>query len=441
MIINEKGDIMEKINTGTISGFMELLPAEQILFDKMMAVIRKNYASFGFIPLDTPILERTEVLLAKAGGETEQQIYSFTKGKTNYSMRFDHTVPLARYVADKYGSLTFPFKRSAIGKVYRGERPQAGRFREFYQADIDIIGNEKLDLYFDAEIPSIIAQIFKDLGFNNFLIRVNNRKIFNGLFAGLNIQDSSVKIMQSIDKIEKIGFKAVKTEIEEIIESEKVEKIFNFLNLQDDNSDIISGLRNLGIRNEEFNSGVDELEKVVQLMVQLGVSQDNFTIDLTIARGLDYYTGTVFETQLSDYPDIGSVCSGGRYDNLASEYTNRKLPGVGISIGLSRLFDQLLKKNVITTKESTLTRVLVLLMSDDIKHGLELATKLRNDGISVEVSYNSTDSMKKRLGYADKLGIPYAVFVGDNEVKGGYYTLKNLETGEQEELSLKDFDL
>jgi len=432
---------MEKINTGTISGFMELLPAEQILFDKMMAVIRKNYASFGFIPLDTPILERTEVLLAKAGGETEQQIYSFTKGKTNYSMRFDHTVPLARYVADKYGSLTFPFKRSAIGKVYRGERPQAGRFREFYQADIDIIGNEKLDLYFDAEIPSIIAQIFKDLGFNNFLIRVNNRKIFNGLFAGLNIQDSSVKIMQSIDKIEKIGFKAVKTEIEEIIESEKVEKIFNFLNLQDDNSDIISGLRNLGIRNEEFNSGVDELEKVVQLMVQLGVSQDNFTIDLTIARGLDYYTGTVFETQLSDYPDIGSVCSGGRYDNLASEYTNRKLPGVGISIGLSRLFDQLLKKNVITTKESTLTRVLVLLMSDDIKHGLELATKLRNDGISVEVSYNSTDSMKKRLGYADKLGIPYAVFVGDNEVKGGYYTLKNLETGEQEELSLKDFDL
>jgi histidyl-tRNA synthetase len=428
----------EKILTNPLSGFMELLPAEQMVFNKIFDTIRRTYESFGFIPLDTPVLERAEVLLAKAGGETEKQIYRFKKGDTDLAMRFDLTVPLARYVAENYGKIVFPFRRYAMGKVYRGERPQAGRFREFYQCDIDVIGDNELDLRFDAEIPSVIYTIFRELGFEKFTIRVNNRKIFKGLFDGLGVSEQSSSIMQSIDRLEKIGIEAVKEELKNINLSEKViEQLFAFIELRGSNEVVISGLSNLGIQNDIFTEGVKELTEVLTIIKQLGVPESNFTIDLTIARGLDYYTGTVYETRLDEYPEIGSVCSGGRYDDLASHYTNHQLPGVGISIGLTRLFDQLTKKGVLKSGKSTPTQVLVLPMIDDMAPGLQLATKLREQGIATELSFVE-GKMKKRIGYADKLGIPYVVFIGEDEIKNGVFTVKNLRDGNQEQLAEGD---
>ncbi|MCF7799604.1 histidine--tRNA ligase [Candidatus Babeliales bacterium] len=426
----------EKIITSALSGFMELLPAQQILFNKIFDEIKKIYEVFGFIPLDSPVLERSEVLLAKAGGETEKQIYQFTKGDTNLAMRFDLTVPLARYVAEHYGQLVFPFRRYAMSKVYRGERPQAGRFREFYQCDIDVIGNETLDIRYDAEIPSIIYMIFKNLGFEKFTIRINNRKILNGLFADLGASDISSQIMQTIDKLEKAGLDQVNRVLLDLgLSQDKVNKLFDFINLKNKSQNIISELNNLKIQDTQFITGVNELEQVVNIIKEFGVPEANFAVDLTIARGLDYYTGTVYETRLDDYPEIGSVCSGGRYDDLASHYTKQKLPGVGISIGLTRLFDQLIKREVWQAESSTLTRVLILPMTTDLAPSISLANKLRTNNIPTEISF-STDKIKKALGYADKLGIPYAIFIGEDEIAKNLYTLKDLKTGKQELLDL-----
>lgn len=417
-----------------MSGFMELLPAEQLAFNKMFDTIRYTYELFGFVPLDTPVLERAEVLLAKVGGETEKQIYQFKKGDTDLAMRFDLTVPLARYVAEHYGHLTFPFRRYAMGKVYRGERPQAGRFREFYQCDIDIIGDGELDIQCDAEIPSIIYMIFHTFGFERFTIRINNRKILNGLFASLGAADKSTPILQSLDRLEKIGASAVEQELSALgLAPQMIERIMAFTRISQSQGDVIKALQNLGITDAQFIKGVDELGAVLRLVKEFGIPEHNVAADLTIARGLDYYTGTVYETRLDDYPDIGSVCSGGRFDDLASHYIDRKLPGVGISIGLTRLFDQLIKRGVIKTGAATPTRVLVLAMMDDMSPSLALATELRKHGIPTEVSFG-TAKMKKRLGYADKLGILYAVFIGEDEIAKGVFTLKNLQTGMQEEL-------
>ncbi|MBU1046691.1 histidine--tRNA ligase [Patescibacteria group bacterium] len=428
----------KKVSTKTLSGFMELLPAEQIVFNKMFDTIREAYELFGFIPLDTPILERAEVLLAKAGGETEKQIYQFKKGDTDLAMRFDLTVPLARFVAENWRELAFPFKRYAMGKVYRGERAQAGRFREFYQCDIDVIGDEKLDIRFDAEIPSIIYTIFNKLGFDKFTIQINNRKLFNSLFSGLGVSEKSAKIMQSIDRLEKIGAEKVEEELSELkLTKDVIEQILNFINLKGSNSKILQGLKDLSIENDEFKKGIEELEMVVNLIQQFGVPESNFRIDLTIARGLDYYTGTVYETRLDEYPEIGSVCSGGRYDNLASQYTDKKLPGVGISIGLTRLFDQLKKKEVIKTGSATLTQVLIIPMTENPELSIELASVLRENGIATEI-YFTQDKMKKRLGYADKLGIPYTVIIGEDEIIKDVYTLKDMITGEQKELKREE---
>ncbi|MFA5075303.1 MAG: histidine--tRNA ligase [Candidatus Babeliales bacterium] len=427
----------EEIITSALSGFMELLPAQQILFNKIFDEIRKVYEVFGFIPLDTPILERSEVLLAKAGGETEKQIYQFKKGDTNLAMRFDLTVPLARYVAEHYGQLVFPFRRYAMGKVYRGERPQAGRFREFYQCDIDVIGNETLDIRFDAEIPSIIYMIFKNLGFKNFIIRINNRKILNGFFSYLDANQISNQIMQTIDKLEKVGLDEVNRILLDLnLSQDKINKIFDFINLNNKTKNIISDLNNLNIKDVQFITGVKELEQVINIIKEFGVPESNFAIDLTIARGLDYYTGTVYETRLNDYPEIGSVCSGGRYDDLASHYTKHKLPGVGISIGLTRLFDQLTKRGVWQTENSSTTRVLILPMTTDLVPSIKLANKLRINNIPTEISFIA-DKIKKALGYADKLGISYAIFIGEDEIAKNLYTLKNLKTGEQELLDLE----
>lgn len=428
----------EKILTSPLSGFMELLPAQQIAFNKIFDIIRSSYESFGFIPLDTPVLERAEVLLAKAGGETEKQIYQFKKGDTDLAMRFDLTIPLARYVAEHYGKLNFPFRRYAMGKVYRGERAQAGRFREFYQCDIDVIGDGQLDIRFDAEIPSIIYMIFTKLGFERFTIRINNRRILNGFFDSLGITDNAAAVMQIIDKLEKIGQQKIEEELQTLgLASQVIKSIFSFIKITGSCDHVIAGLTKLGSTNEQFQLGLGELQQVIKLIKELGIPETHFAIDLTIARGLDYYTGTVYETRLDEYPEIGSVCSGGRYDDLASHYIDRPLPGVGISIGLTRLFDQLSKRGVIKEQAATPTRVLIVPMMDDLAPSLSLATELRNHGISTEVSFIE-GKMKKRLGYADKLGIPYAVFIGQDEVDKGTYTLKNLITGDQETLALED---
>jgi len=417
---------------------MELLPAEQIVFNNMLDTIRRAYETFGFIPLDTPVLERSEVLLAKAGGETEKQIYRFMKGDNDLSMRFDLTVPLARYVAEHCNDLTFPFRRYAIGKVYRGERPQMGRFREFYQCDIDVIGDKILDIRFDAEIPSIISMIFKELGFNRFTICINNRKIFNGLFAELGIGEIASSIMQAVDRLKKIGIEEVKKELSGLkLPSETIDKIFAFIELKGSYTEVLAGLKSLNIRNDQFNEGVRELAEVTTMIKQFGVAESNFAIDLTIARGLDYYTGTVYETWLDEYPEVGSVCSGGRYDNLAEYYINRQLPGVGISIGLTRLFDQLCRKGVIKAEAATFTKVLILPMTDDLTQSLKLASELRLSGVPTEISF-SQDKMKKRLSYASKLKIPYVIFIGEKEINQGILTVKDFKTGNQEELTQEE---
>ncbi len=430
---------LNKIITKPLSGFMELLPAEQLVFNSMVDTIRETYEKFGFVSMDNPVLERAEVLMAKAGGETEKQIYQFKKGDRDLAMRFDLTVPLARYVAENRGRLVFPFKRYAIGKVYRGERAQAGRFREFYQCDIDVIGDEKLDIAYDAEIPSIIYSIFKNLNIGDFTIRINNRKVLSGLFEGLGIKDKSVEVIQVIDKLEKVGEKEVRKEIEKMkFEPAVVDRIFDFLQIKGDSEKVISKLKKFEVSNLLFDEGVEELEILTDLIKKMGVPEESFEIDLTVARGLDYYTGTVYETRLNDYPEIGSVCSGGRYDDLAGTYISRQLPGVGISIGLTRLFDQLLKKGVLKVGSATPTKVLVVPTNkESFEYGFKIADKLRGAGVSTEFSLVE-GKMKKKIGYADRLNIPYVVFVGEEEISEKVYTLKDMETGEQKKLNEKD---
>ena len=321
-----------KIQPKTLPGFMELLPKEQILFNKMKEIIQKSYEKYGFLPLDTPIIEDANVLLAKAGGETEKQIYRFEKGENDLALRFDLTVPLAKYVTEYYDKLSFPFKRYQIGKVYRGEKPQRGRYREFYQCDVDIIGDGKLSIINDAEIPSIIYNTFNNLGFDDFTICINNRKILNGLFSSLNLENESVEILRIIDKIDKIGAEEVKNELLKNIETEKVETIMRFIAIDGSNDSKIKSLEELNITNEVFQEGLNELTELIKFIKIFGVPEEYFKIDLTIARGLDYYTGTVYETFLNKYRNLGSVCSGGRYDNLTEYYSDRKMPGVGISI-------------------------------------------------------------------------------------------------------------
>lgn len=423
------------VKPSILAGFMELIPSEQILFNKMMDTIRKNYEKFGFLPIDTPVIEKAEVLLAKDGGETEKQIYSFQKGDTDLALRFDLTVPLARYVAQHYSELTFPFRRYHIGKVYRGEKAQRGRFREFYQCDIDIIGNGTLDIINDAEIPSVIYSTFKDLGFDAFTIKINNRKVLKGFFQYLGIDDSQ-EVLRSIDKLEKIGEEGVIKELEEQgLERNAIDNIINFINIKGSNAEIIKSLKTLNIDNEIFNIGVEELELVNRYVGAFGVPEKNFTIDLTIARGLDYYTGTVYETFLNDYPNIGSICSGGRYDNLAGFYTKQKLPGVGISIGLTRLFYQLNEAKLIKSEDNSLTKVIIIPMGDYLEKSVEVAGILRENDINTQV-YLENVKVGKKFGYADKLSIPYAIIIGEEEVKSNLYTLKNMKSGEQNLLTL-----
>ena len=431
---------MDKIKPRTLSGFMELPPDKQVQMDKMRAVLAETYARYGFTPLDTPAIEAAEVLLAKGGGETEKQIYRFTKGDSDLALRFDLTVPLAKYVAANYGQLTFPFRRYQIGKVWRGERAQRGRFREFYQADIDVIGDGKLDISNEAEIPSIIYKTFSQMGLRRFQIRVNNRKILNGFYAMLGLSEQSGDIMRTVDKLDKIGAEKVRTLLVEEcgLADESADEILRFIAIRGTNAEVLTALEGYRGRNEVFDLGLDELTAVVKYLGAFGVPEENFAVDLTIARGLDYYTGTVYETTLLDHPEIGSVCSGGRYDNLAEYYTDRALPGVGISIGLTRLFYVLGEQGMLNPARNTAPAdVLVLPMTDDLTQAVRTATLLRDAGIRTQL-YCEQKKFKAKIQYADKLSIPYVLFLGEDEIASGTASVKCLATGEQTSVSVAE---
>ena len=419
--------MQEKVNPRILPGFMELLPADQILFNDMYDKIRSVYESFGFLPLDTPIIELSEVLLAKAGGETEKQIYRFNKGDNDLSLRFDLTVPLARYVAAHYNDLVFPFKRYQMSKVFRGERPQKGRFREFYQCDIDIIGGDELSILYDAEMPTVIYHVFKKLGIGDFTIRLNNRKVLGGFFASLGLSDKIEEILRTIDKIEKIGKEKVIAELITVgVPEDKTETIIEFITIGGDRKETVAKLRALGVTNEVFHNGVDELETVTDAMILFGMPEENFRIDLSIARGLDYYTGTVYETTINGHPEFGSVCSGGRYDNLTGYYTDKKLPGIGISIGLTRLFSQLRDNGLIAAGAGTVAEVLVVPMDKEtLPYAVSVAAKFREAGIPSDVYYGEK-GMKQKMKYAGRSGFPYAAVIGANEMESGALALKDM---------------
>ncbi len=425
---------MKQITPRTLSGFMELLPDEQAKMEKMMEQLRKNYSLFGFTALDTPIIESAEVLLAKGGGETEKQVYRFTKGDSDLALRFDLTVPLAKYVALHYGELAFPFRRYQIGKVYRGERAQRGRFREFYQADIDVIGDGQLDILNEAEIPSIIYRTFSSLGLTKFVIRVNNRKILSGFYALLGLAEKSGDIMRAVDKLDKIGTEKLRALlVGEVLglTDEQADEILRFISIGGSNAEVLAALEGYRGKNEIFDLGLDELKAVVAYLPEFGVPEANFAVDLTIARGLDYYTGTVYETTLTEHPEIGSVCSGGRYDDLAGYYTDRKLPGVGISIGLTRLFyvlseQGLLSDSIITSPAD----VLIIPMAEDLSFAVQTATVLRDAGLRVQL-YTEKKKFKAKMTYANKLRVPFVALIGEDELAQGKVSLKNMESGDQ----------
>ena len=431
---------MATVTPRTLSGFMELLPAPQQQMERMMEILRTTYSRYGFTPLDTPAIEASEVLLTKGGGETEKQIYRFQKGDTDLSLRFDLTVPLAKYVALHYNDLAFPFRRYQIGKVYRGERAQRGRFREFYQADIDIIGDGKLDITNEAEIPSIIYQTFTSLGLTRFQIRVNNRKILNGFYAMLGLTEQSGDIMRTVDKLDKIGADKVRTCLTEDVglTAEQADEIMRFISITGSNRQVLDALAGYQGRHKLFDQGLEELNTVTRYLSAFGVPEENFAVDLTIARGLDYYTGTVYETTLLDHPEIGSVCSGGRYDNLAEYYTDRQLPGVGISIGLTRLFYVLGEQGLLNPQLPTAPAdVLILPMTQDLTPAIRLATRLRSAGVRTQL-YTEQKKFKAKMNYADKLGVPYVVFLGDDEIAAGQVACKDMTSGEQTKLSFED---
>jgi len=431
---------MERIKPRTLSGFMELLPQKQVRMEQMMDILRKTYALYGFAPLDTPAIEDAQILLAKGGGETEKQIYRFTKGDSDLALRFDLTVPLAKYVALHYNDLAFPFRRYQISKVYRGERAQRGRFREFYQADIDIIGDGKLDILNEAEIPAIIYRVFRGFGLERFQIRVNNRKILNGFYAMQGLAQQSGEIMRTVDKLDKIGPDKVRTILVEDcgLTDGQAEEILKFISISGTNAQVLEALEGYAGRNETFDLGLSELKAVTANLPAFGVPEANFAVDLTIARGLDYYTGTVYETTLLDHPEIGSVCSGGRYDDLAGYYTDKQLPGVGISIGLTRLFYVLDEQGLLNPDlPSAPADALVLPMTADPAAAIALAETLRSGGIRVQL-YGEQKKFKQKMSYADKLAVPYAVLLGEDEIAQGKCTVKDMRSGTQQTVTAEE---
>ena len=431
---------MAKVSPRTLSGFMELPPKEQMKMEAMMEILRRSYSLYGFTPLDTPVIESAEVLLAKGGGETEKQIYRFSKGESDLALRFDLTVPLAKYVAGHYSELSFPFRRYQIGKVYRGERAQRGRFREFYQADIDVIGDGKLDIINEAEIPAIIYSTFTRLGLKNFKIKVNNRKLLNGFYAMNGMSEKAGEIMRTVDKLDKIGEKKVKQLLVDEVKMypDKAENVLDFMAITGSNAEVIARLEDYRGMDAQFDQGLDELITVTKYLADFGVPEENFALDLTIARGLDYYTGTVYETEMTRHPEIGSVCSGGRYDNLAEYYTDKQLPGVGISIGLTRLFYVLNEQGLLSDEIITAPcDALVLPMTEELGPAVAAATALRQGGVRTQL-YGEKRKFKAKMSYADKLGAPFVVLLGEDEIREGVLSVKDMASGEQKKLSAEE---
>jgi histidyl-tRNA synthetase len=422
--------MVNRVKPRTLSGFMELLPRQQVYFDMMAKKLRESFSLYGFTPLDTPLMEAAEILLAKGGGETEKQIYRLNKGDVDLALRYELTTSLAKYTAMNYSRLTFPFRRFEIGKVYRGERAQRGRFREFYQADIDIIGDGSLDILNEAEIPSVIYKSFTSLGLERFVIHINNRKTLSGFFELIGVGGAAADVMRVVDKIGKIGADKVSEILTGDLGLTKVQAdgILGFITYEGDPFDILGKYTG---RNETFDRGVEELAAVRKYLTGFGVPGSNFKINLSIARGLDYYTGTVYETYMTDHPEVGSVCSGGRYDDLAEYYIDRKLPGVGISIGLTRLFyilqeQELLNESVLTSPAD----VLIIPMTEDLSHAVALATSMRESGLRVQI-FGENKKFIAKLSYAHKLGIPFVVFLGEDEISRGLITVKDMTSGEQ----------
>ncbi|MCL1842699.1 MAG: histidine--tRNA ligase [Defluviitaleaceae bacterium] len=433
------------INTKVLSGFMELLPREQMEFDRMKTTIEETFRLFGFMPIDTPVIERGEVLLSKGSEEADKQIYFVTNGlvakeSNTLAMRFDLTVPLARYVAEHFNDLVFPFRRCHIGKSYRGERAQKGRFREFYQCDIDVVGSNNLSISYDAEIPAIIYFLFKKLNIGKFTIRISNRKVFNGLFSSLGITEVSERALQIIDKAEKVPREVIISDFESIgVKGKTLDTLLDFMAIKGDVSLVLEKLQSLDIDDETFRTGVAELKFVTERMVQMGAEKEYFTVDLSIVRGLDYYTGTVYETTMDD-SKIGSVCGGGRYDNLAGNFTKEKLPGVGISIGLTRLFYQLRENGLLKFSQNTTADVIV---SPDREENMPLAISaaqaLRGAGMKVDMLLEENMPIKKKYRYIDKKNAPFTVVVKTIGGEEQTLSLQYKKDGEivKEELTLE----
>ncbi len=423
------------------SGFPEYLPAEQIEFNRLVNIVRRVYEEYGFSPIDTPDLELSEVLLTKSGGETEQQIYRFIKGSNDLTMRFDLTVPLARYVAQHESELIFPFRRYHIGKVHRGERAQAGRFREFYQCDIDVIGSNSVAV--DAEMPIVINKIFEQFDIGEFTVHINNRKILNGFFEFLGLSNISKDVLRIVDKIDKISANSFTEELEQLgLSADQITRLREFININGSKDVILNKLEKMSLdcKSDQFKQGVKEIGLVVKTIRDFGLSDSRFMIDLRIARGLDYYTGTVYETTLNNHPEIGSICSGGRYDNLASHYTKKYLPGVGVSIGLSRLFYKLCEIGAIKSTRFSLAEVVVMpIGSGQITASVKIAEKLRSIGINTML-YTEENNMRKKLKYADKMGFEWVALIGEDELLTEEVMLKNMLTSESIRIKSVELD-
>lgn len=426
-----------KIKPSILPGFMELLPKDQQIFNDIVRKITKVYEENGCLPMDTPVIEKSAVLLAKTAGETEKQVYSFKRGDNDLTLRFDLTVPVARFVAQHFNELTFPFKRYQVGKVYRGERNQRGRYREFYQCDVDIIGNNKLSINNDALVISMVSKGFKSIGLKDYKFQISNRKILASILKEIGVVEI-IQVMTLIDKYEKIGSEVFSKSLEELVGNEKSNIIKDVMNINGNNYEIIAKLKELNLQGQEFKGGIEELEQVKSMLSILGVGDDEYTINLKIIRGLDYYTGTVFETFLTGNEGYGSICSGGRYDNLAQNYTDNILPGVGISVGLTRLFFILKEIGFINNYQiHSFVDYLIIPVGDTLEYCGYICKKLQKNGNSVEI-YLENDKLKKKLNYANKLGIPKVILIGEDEVNKDEIKIKDMITGDEEKVNLKN---
>ena len=429
--------LSNKIKPSILPGFMELLPKEQLIFNDIVNKVTNVYSQNGFLPMDTPIIEKASVLLAKSAGETEKQVYSFKKGDKDLALRFDLTVPFARFVAQYYNDLTFPFKRYQIGKVYRGERNQRGRYREFYQCDVDVVGNGKLDIKNDALVVSTVYKALKSIGLGKFKIQMSNRKILKGILQELNVEND-VEVMILIDKYDKIGKEKFTEDLIQLVGEEKSNFINKVMDFSGDNETIIAELKTLTIENELYKKGVAELEEVIKYLTLFGVDKNFFKIDLKIIRGLDYYTGTVFETLIEGHEEFGSISSGGRYDNLAQNYTDNVLPGVGMSIGLTRLFFVLGEIGFLENyKLENNEKYLIVPIGDTFEFSMEVLAKLQQSGKTAEV-YLENDKIKKKMNFANKLNMTKVILIGEDEAEAREVTMKDMESGEQSKIKFEE---